>query len=147
MSIRSLIIWIWVTLLWFGAVIAPIHTADAVLQPNNMYKDPSTNNDTAEVQVIWWWTGKQDSLVSVVKWVINRVLWILAFIALIVLLYGGFLMVTAWWDDWRYDKWFTILKQAAVGLVLIWVAWFIVSIIFWLISVTATSAWPAWTES
>jgi hypothetical protein len=39
--------------------------------------------------------GQQDAFVNVVKSAINWLLGILALIALIILLYGGFLMVTA----------------------------------------------------
>jgi hypothetical protein len=36
----------------------------------------------------------------------------------------------------------TILKQAAIGLVIIGVAWMFVSVIFWVIwTVSSTSAW------
>lgn len=93
------------------------------------------------------WTG--DALVNVIKWAVNWVLWILGLIALIVVLYGGFLMVTASWNEDQYNKWFIILKQAAVWLILIGIAWFIISMIFWLVNLfTASSAWSsAWTAS
>jgi hypothetical protein len=100
----------------------------------------------------WWWvvgvTGldslpwveanmtwaQNDWLVSsVIQTAVNRVLGILAFIALLILLYAGFLMLTAAGDDDRYNKWFTILKQVALWLVMIWLAWLIVSMIFYLI--------------
>jgi hypothetical protein len=57
----------------------------------------------------------------------------LAFIALIICLWGGFQMVTAAGDDGKYKKGMTILKQAAIGLVIIGVAWMFVSVIFWVI--------------
>jgi hypothetical protein len=100
----------------------------------------------------WWWvvgvTGldslpwvdanmtwaENDWLVSsVIQTAVNRVLGILALIALLILLYAGFLMLTAAGDDDRYNKWFTILKQVALWLVMIWLAWLIVSMIFYLI--------------
>jgi hypothetical protein len=58
----------------------------------------------------------------------------LALIALVLLLWWGFQMVTAAGDDKKYDAWFTILKQAAFGLIMIGVAWFVVSIIFFVIN-------------
>jgi len=64
----------------------------------------------------------------------------LALIALILLLWGGFQMVTAAGDDGKYQGGFTILKQAAVGLILIGVARFVISIIFFVINLVTTGA-------
>lgn len=58
-------------------------------------------------------TNTKDAFINVVKGAVNWVLGILALIALVVLLYGGFLMVTASGDEEKYKKGFTILKQAA----------------------------------
>jgi thiol:disulfide interchange protein len=52
-------------------------------------------------------------------------------------------MVTAAGNEEQYGKWMTILKQAAFGLIMIGIAWFIVSIIFFLVSIFTTSATPA----
>jgi uncharacterized membrane protein len=92
--------------------------------------------------------GQQDAFVNVIKSAVNRTLWILALIALLVLLYGGFQMVTAAGNEEQYGKWMTILKQAAFGLVMIGVAWFIVSIIFWLVNLftTTSEGSTAWTD-
>lgn len=99
---------------------------------------------------LWWWWNNQNTwynpdapwsnsmqnnkLIDMIKNFINWVLWIISVIALIVLLWWGFQMVTAAWDDGKYQKWFKILKQAAMWLVLVWVAWMIISLIFWLIN-------------
>ncbi|MDP2669678.1 MAG: hypothetical protein Q8O99_01345 [bacterium] len=90
---------------------------------------------------------QQDSFVNVVKAAVNRVLGILALIALLILLYGGFLMVTSAGDEEKYKKGFTILKHAAIGLLLIGVAWFIISLIFWLVNKTTDNPGTAGTES
>jgi hypothetical protein len=79
------------------------------------------------------WAQNNWLVSSVIQTAVNRVLGILAFIALLILLYAGFLMLTAAGDDDRYNKWFTILKQVALWLVMIWLAWLIVSMIFYLI--------------
>ena len=42
-------------------------------------------------------------------------------------------MVTAAGDDGKYKKGFTILKQAGVWLIIILLAWIIVSVVFWLV--------------
>lgn len=87
--------------------------------------------------------GKEDALITVIKNTVNRGLGSLALIALIILMYGGFLMVIAAGDEEKYKKGFTILKQAAVGLILIGLAWFVISMVFWLINLTADQAWSA----
>ncbi len=88
---------------------------------------------------------KEDSLVNVVRWLVNWMLWIMWLVALLALVYWWFLMVTAAWDSEKYWKWFTILQHAAVWLILIGTAWFIASIIFRLINQAWDHAWPAWT--
>jgi TRAP-type C4-dicarboxylate transport system permease small subunit len=58
-------------------------------------------------------------LITSIKTAINWVLSILGLIALIILLYGGFNMVTAAGDDKKYETGFKILKQAGIGLIFI----------------------------
>ena len=54
----------------------------------------------------------------------------LSLIALVILLRGGFQMVTAAGDEAKYKKGFKLLSQAAVGLVFIAVSRLVVSVIF-----------------
>lgn len=75
-----------------------------------------------------------DSLIKVIKSFINWMLGMLALIALVILIWGGFQMVTAAGDETKYKKGFKILQQAAIGLVFIWVSWLVVSVIFWLLT-------------
>ena len=110
------------------------NTANAQFQTENPYEVATNDGGVQNVNVIGQGQGQQDAFVNVIRWWINWTLGILAFIALIILLYGGFLMVTAAGDEEKYKKWFTILRQAAIGLILIGIAWFIVSIIFWLVN-------------
>ena len=74
-------------------------------------------------------------MVDVVKSFVNWMLGILALIALIILIWGGFQMVTAAGDDAKYKKGFKILQQAAIGLVFIGVSWLVVSLIFRLLGI------------
>jgi hypothetical protein len=80
------------------------------------------------------WTKNADAwdgwLLLIVQNFINFVLGLLSFIALIMLLRGGFQMVTAAGDDAKYNSWFTILKQAGVGIAIIGLSWMIVSFVF-----------------
>ena len=91
------------------------------------------------VGVSWASEGTQaTNIMDVIRTFLNWVLGILSLVALVVLLYGGFNMVTAAGDDAKYKKWFTILQQAAVGLAIIGLSWIIVSAIFWIIGWAAT---------
>ena len=74
-----------------------------------------------------------DSLILTIKNGINWLLGLLGLIALIILLWGGFQMVTAAGDDGKYKAGFKILKQAGVGLLFIGLAWLFVSLIFFVI--------------
>lgn len=87
--------------------------------------------------ITWLWATEDQGgrLIDVIKNFINWMLGILALIALVILLWGGFQMVTAAGDDAKYKKGFKILQQAAIGLVFIGVSWLIVSVIFWLLGV------------
>lgn len=112
---------------------------------DNQLLNPTDDGESKNLQLVGAGEGQQDSLVNVVKGAINWILGILALVALLILLYGGFQMVTASGDEEKYKSGFTILKQAAMGLLLIGVAWFIVSIIFWLVNLVTTTATPAGT--
>lgn len=73
------------------------------------------------------------TLIGTIRSGINIVLGFLGLIALCILLWGGFQMVTAAGDDTKYKKWFTILRQAGIGLIFIGVAALIVNLIMWFI--------------
>lgn len=49
-------------------------------------------------------------------------------------------MVTSAGDEDKYSKGFTILRHAAIGLILIGVAWFVISIVFRLVNITTSDA-------
>ena len=84
------------------------------------------------------------AFLDTVKNAINWILGILATIALVVCLYGGFLMVTAAGDEKKYQKGLGVLKYAAIGLAIIGLSWMIVSVIFWFVK---TLWWSNQTES
>lgn len=143
-----------VALLWWFLLFSNTSTsvnASGVLKPNNGFVDAVwwPTKAVKDVNVIGDSQGQQDALVNVIKWWVNWVLWILALIALVFLMYGGFLMVISWWNEEQYKKWFTILRHWAIGLALIGVAWFVVSLVFWLINLAwdATVNQSAWTGS
>ena len=78
-----------------------------------------------------------------VKWVLS-IIWV---IALIMALYGGFQMVTSAGDETKYKAGFKVLKNAAIGLIVIGLSWIIVSIIFWAITQTGNAATTAATKT
>ncbi|HMS91208.1 MAG TPA: hypothetical protein PKC87_03255 [Candidatus Absconditabacterales bacterium] len=115
----------------FGILIAGSGIALAQNTPSGFGDVTSTSN----VGVSGTGTAQGGKLIDVIKSFINWMLGILALIALVILLWGGFQMVTAAGDDGKYKKGFKILQQAAIGLVFIGVSWLIVSVIFWLLGV------------
>jgi len=80
-------------------------------------------------------TNGADGLIGAVKTAINRVLGLLALIALIICLWAGWKMLTATGDQKKYEEGFTMLRQAGIGLVMIGISWLLVSFIFRVINV------------
>jgi hypothetical protein len=74
-------------------------------------------------------------LLDGIKLAINRVLWLLALIALIVLIYTGVMMLINARDSKKVEEWYGVVRNVAIALVFIWVSWLIVSFIFWAIGV------------
>jgi hypothetical protein len=85
------------------------------------------NNDDLQ------WAGLLDTIKSAINWLLAM----LATIAVAICLYAGFLMVTSAWDEKKYEKGLTILKYAAIGLVIVWLSWLIVSVVYWLLGFNA----------
>ncbi|HKL43930.1 MAG TPA: pilin, partial [Candidatus Absconditabacterales bacterium] len=109
----------------------------AIVNGQSNFDDTSgfgTNpGNTAGVGVVGEGQDTGGGLIDVIKSFINWVLGLLSLIALVILLYGGFKMVTAAGDEGKYKEGFKILKQAGIGLAVIGLSWFVVSIIFWII--------------
>ena len=101
--------------------------------------------------VYWSKEFQKDNLIKTIQKAINWVLWILSFVALVLCLYGGFLMMTSGGDSKKYEKWVGILKWAGIGLAVIALSWLIVSLIFYVIKWTTetTGANPSgnWSQA
>jgi len=103
---------------------------------------------------IWWMKNngngtikRNDALLDVIKWWVNWVLWIMALVALIFAIYWGIQMATARWEEWQYWDGIKIVQRALIGLLIIWVSWFIISAIFWLMRMSGEVAlWGAGTD-
>ncbi|MCS6983012.1 MAG: pilin [Candidatus Absconditabacterales bacterium] len=83
-------------------------------------------------------TDKGDGVIQVVKNFINYVLGFLGLVALIFLLWGGFQIVTAGDDGDAYQKGLGTLKNAAIGIAFIGIAWFLVTFIFYVFNLIAS---------
>ena len=64
---------------------------------------------------------------SLIQITINRLLWILAFVALIYMLYCGFLIFSSWSDDKGAAKGKKWISTAAIALAWIGLSWLIIS--------------------
>ncbi len=80
----------------------------------------------------------KNKTMKIIKNAINYALWMLTLIALVYLIYHGFLIVTAAGDDTQYKKWIAGAKYAAIAIVGIWASRLIVSMIFWLLALIIT---------
>jgi len=124
--LKTLLFWFF-TIMWLWAVALPVQTHAIEVIEQWWFG----NNAAGGIAV--WGTkeaGNSDNLMKIIKNFINRILGLLGLIALVVLLRGGFQMVTAAGNEEKYKKGFTILKQAAIGLVFIGLSFFIVTMIF-----------------
>jgi len=86
-----------------------------------------------------WGGSGSEWFLDFIQTALNRILGLLGLITIILLIWGGFQMVTAAGDDGKYKKWFTIVKQAAIGLILIGVSALIVSLIFNFVNTNTTT--------
>lgn len=86
--------------------------------------------------------GTGTNLLDIIRSFINWILGLLSLIALGMALWGGFQMVTAAGDDGKYKEGFKVLKQAAIGLIIVGFSWIIVSSIFWLIGGFSSGGTP-----
>ena len=75
------------------------------------------------------------SAVSYIQEVVNYFLSILAFVALVVLIYGFYLLLFSW--QW-FDEWYRKAKKyifvSGFSIIVIWVSWLIVSWLFYIVS-------------
>ncbi|HMS91654.1 MAG TPA: hypothetical protein PKC87_05515, partial [Candidatus Absconditabacterales bacterium] len=76
----------------------------------------------------------QNKTMDVIKNMINYALGMLALIALVYLIYHGFLILTASGDDTQYKKGLSGIKYAAIAIAGIGASRLVVSAIFWLIA-------------
>ncbi len=84
-------------------------------------------------------TDQWDGIIGVIKKFINYALWLLALIAFAMLLWGGYKMVMSGGDEEAYKEGLKMLKNAAIGIAFISISWFLVTFIFYVISIITTT--------
>lgn len=130
----SFVNWIW----WFDL-------SNNILNNNQSNVVTNMEDDVLRSWVwdLWWWvewiatsswTDYQWWFVDFLSKIINYFLAILSLVVLAYLLYHWFLMVTAAWNDDKYNKWASWVKYALIALLWIWVSWFFISLIFTVIN-------------
>lgn len=77
----------------------------------------------------WFITLSDASALEFTKYIINIALWLISFIALIVILYGFAQIFFAKDDEWL-SKAKNIVKWAAIAIAIIAVSWFLVTFLF-----------------
>ena len=79
--------------------------------------------------------SKQESMINYIsKWV-NYFLAFLGLIVIILIIKDGIIIITSAWDENKKKEAFTNLKNYAIAIVLIWVAFLIVNLIFYFVNV------------
>lgn len=78
-------------------------------------------------------------VLALIKITINRILWILAFVALVYMLYCWVLVITSWSDDKNAAKGKKWIKNAAIAIAWLGLAWIIVSAMIWFTKVISKS--------
>jgi hypothetical protein len=79
----------------------------------------------------------QDQTVVFIQKIVNYFLALLWLVALLYLIYHWILILTAVWDDTKYKKWLKWIQTAAIALGWIWFSRFIVSLILYVIKISA----------
>ena len=126
-----------------GVAILPNYASAQIWDQQTDYEALFNNNNgqlSTDNKLTWKESAWATGLIAV-KRAINITLALLSTIAVVICMYGGFLMITAAGDEKKYQKGITVLKYAAIGLAIIALSWIIVSLVFWFVN---SAAWWAW---
>ncbi len=93
------------------------------------YADFNADQGTKADPITKWWT-----LINTIETWINALLGLLLFVAVIYWLWWGFNILTAAWDEEKVKKWKTILMNAVIWIVVIFMVWLIVRFVINLVS-------------
>jgi len=75
----------------------------------------------------------ENSLDVVIQGYVSALMGFLWLLAVLLIIYWGFIILTAAWDDGKVKKGKTIMFQAALGLFVIFIAYSLVSWIVWIL--------------
>lgn len=132
---------------WFnigGWIINQVPEPDTYIETdiNCSPSDPTCNPLQEWVKVLAQWTKgiaqttartevqqRDEILRYVTRWV-NIVLSFMFLVCIAMVIYYGIQIMTAAWDDGRFQKWVSWLKHTAYGLIGLWLSYFIVEFIF-----------------
>jgi len=87
-----------------------------------------------DLKTIWTDKPQEDALIHTIQNAINWALWLLSAVALVLVIYAWFLMLTSGWNSKKYNQWISVIKNVAIWLAIIGVSWLIVSLIFYVIN-------------
>lgn len=107
--------WAWLTLAWLNNVNAVDYGLNKVRQNT-------------------WSTESADQAVQTL---LTNILQFLGVVAVLFIVYAGFLILTAGWDEEKTKKWKTIIVQAVIWIIVIFLAYSIVSWIFNFVAIQA----------
>lgn len=107
---------------WFSALSFFVLAQKALAATNFWLNNVNSN-------VIW----NQNSADKVIQDLVGKAMWFLWLLAVLLAIYWGFMILSAAWDEAKVKKWKTILTQAALGLVVIFLAYSIVNFVIWLL--------------
>ncbi len=95
----------------------------------------------AGLQITWAWEeelqGGDGTLDDIAAGIINSFTRFLTLIAVVYAIWGWFLILTAAGDDEKVKKWRTVIFHAILGLIVIWLAYAIVTWAVWLFTLGA----------
>lgn len=76
---------------------------------------------------------------ALIQIIINRTLWILAFVALVYMIYNWFLIFSSGSDSKNTDKGKKWIKNAVIAIAWIWISRLIISAMIWFINMISTT--------
>lgn len=79
-------------------------------------------------------------ILAIIQIAINWILGILAFVALVYMLYCWFLVLSSWSDDKNASAWKKWIKTTVIAIAWIGLAWLIISAMIWFINTVTVSS-------
>ncbi len=89
-------------------------------------------------------TAAKIQTLQIINNMINYALSLLSFVALIYLMYHGFIILTAAGDDSKYKEGLKWIKYALIAIGGIGLSWIFISTIFWVVNSFANGKTPEW---